>query len=230
MPGGRQQLQLRQQQQDRLELGEERDDRGEDRPEPALEPRLLARLGRRGRTQARRSSRSGSAGPCCGACTGAGHHPRFDSISINSDRALGGSRRSYEVIRSGRCRGRVRRRRRAGADFGRRVASRVSREARRARGRRRRALSVVRPRREAGRETRLLVAFLDHACSACAHTPLATGRSYTLTQYITPGDDWLRRGRIVGVVASRGPGRPRKTPGKQISADTHNFDLGYAAA
>ena len=34
-----------------------------------------------------------------------------------------------------------------------------------------------------------------------------------------PGDDRLRRGRLVGVVASRGPGRPRKTPGKTISAD-----------
>src|SRR5579884_1603355 len=33
--------------------------------------------------------------------------------------------------------------------------------------------------------------------------------------YYIPGDDRLRRGRFVGVVASRGPGRPRKTPGKQ---------------
>ena len=29
-----------------------------------------------------------------------------------------------------------------------------------------------------------------------------------------PGDDRLRRGRLVWVVASRGPGRPRKSPGK----------------
>jgi hypothetical protein len=42
---------------------------------------------------------------------------------------------------------------------------------------------------------------------------------------ITPGDDRLRRGRFVGVVASRGPGRPRKTPGKTISADSHEFAL-----
>src|SRR5919108_3162042 len=44
---------------------------------------------------------------------------------------------------------------------------------------------------------------------------------------ITPGDDRLRRGRSVGVVASRGPGRPRKTPGKPIRAnsDTHEFAL-----
>ena len=41
----------------------------------------------------------------------------------------------------------------------------------------------------------------------------------------TPGDDRLRRGRFVGVVASRGPGRPRKTPGKTISADSHEFAL-----
>ena len=42
---------------------------------------------------------------------------------------------------------------------------------------------------------------------------------------ITPGDDRLRRGRSVGVVASRGPGRPRKTPGKTIRADSHEFAL-----
>ena len=30
---------------------------------------------------------------------------------------------------------------------------------------------------------------------------------------------------FVWVVASRGPGRPRKTPGKTISADSHEFSL-----
>ena len=40
-----------------------------------------------------------------------------------------------------------------------------------------------------------------------------------------PGDDRLRRGWLVGVVASRGPGRPRKTPGKTISADSHEYAL-----
>src|SRR3954447_7716272 len=29
----------------------------------------------------------------------------------------------------------------------------------------------------------------------------------------------------VGLVASRGPGRPRKTPGKTISADSHEYAL-----
>src|SRR4029077_5905778 len=43
-------------------------------------------------------------------------------------------------------------------------------------------------------------------------------------QYIL-GDDRLRRGRLVRVVASRGPGRPRKTPGKNISADSHEYAL-----
>jgi len=41
----------------------------------------------------------------------------------------------------------------------------------------------------------------------------------------TYGDDRLRRGRLVGLVASRGPGRPRKTPGKTISADSHEYAL-----
>ena len=52
-----------------------------------------------------------------------------------------------------------------------------------------------------------------------------SGLPATLLEQDTPGDDRLRRGRLVGVVASRGPGRPRKTPGKTISADSHEYAL-----
>src|SRR5580700_11366333 len=47
----------------------------------------------------------------------------------------------------------------------------------------------------------------------------------TLERQYTLGADRLRRGRLVAVVASRGPGRPRKTPGKNISADSHEYAL-----
>jgi hypothetical protein len=47
----------------------------------------------------------------------------------------------------------------------------------------------------------------------------------TLEGQCIRGDDRLRRGRFVWMVASRGPGRPRKTPGKTISADSHEYAL-----
>jgi hypothetical protein len=48
---------------------------------------------------------------------------------------------------------------------------------------------------------------------------------YTGPRRHTPGDDRLRRGRFAGVAASRGPGRPRKSPGKTIRADSHEYAL-----
>src|SRR5947209_1359620 len=55
---------------------------------------------------------------------------------------------------------------------------------------------------------------LQHGLTKSFGPPI-TGWSELYTQSYIPGDDRLRRGRFVGVVASRGPGRPRKTPGKQ---------------
>src|SRR5919204_5982514 len=53
--------------------------------------------------------------------------------------------------------------------------------------------------------------------SICPQPPRhSAGSRLEWMAHITPGDDRLRRGRSVGVVASRGPGRPRKTPGKPI--------------
>ena len=205
---GGQQLQLRQQQQDRLELREERDDRGEDRSEPALEPGLLARLGRRGEFRPAVVAPAAPDRAAAPAPAPATIRDSIPSVLILTGR-LAVPDGLTRLFGSGRVRAAFAAQR-AGADFGRRVASRFTRGTPGGG----RGPSVFRwPRREAGRETRLLVVFRDQPLGLC-HTPLATGRSYTLTQYITPGDDWLRRGRIVGVVASRGSGRPRKTPGK----------------
>ena len=48
---------------------------------------------------------------------------------------------------------------------------------------------------------------------------LESGETYT------PGTTGFDVVGSVGVVASRGPGWPRKTPGKTISADSHEYAL-----
>src|ERR1700691_554469 len=68
------------------------------------------------------------------------------------------------------------------------------------------------------------VVFVKRRCP-----PRARGASHetdaTLQQVHIHGDDRLRRGWLVWMVASRGPGRPRKTPGKTISANSHEYAL-----
>jgi hypothetical protein len=63
----------------------------------------------------------------------------------------------------------------------------------------------------------------DASAAAAAHASCDPMPSRMGLHTETPGDDRLRRGRLAGVVASRGPGRPRKTPGKTISADSHEY-------
>ncbi len=72
------------------------------------------------------------------------------------------------------------------------------------------------------------VAFVNARVGGPAERPALARTKLDTLEWVLQhihGDDRLRRGRFVWMVASRGPGRPRKTPGKTISADSHEYAL-----